>query len=281
VIFGLGAALGWGFADFGAAVVGRKLGSLATLVVAQLTSLLLIGVTLLVVRPEWSGTTGDVLVLLVNAGFVAVAYSTLYHGLALGPVALVSPIASSYAVVTIGLAVVVGGESLNALEIAGAAVTIIGVILTSTDPRTLRRIDRAARAGVPWALISALLFGVCTFVVGRTSQEVGWLETMSLSRAFTFVALLVMVAVRRPSFWVAGAGGLLGAMAVGLADTLGFAMFVRGSELGLISIVTAAASTFTLIPVVGGVVFLGERPAPSQYVGIAFVVAGLVTLATG
>jgi drug/metabolite transporter (DMT)-like permease len=281
VIFGLGAALGWGLADFGAAVTGRKLGSLATLVVAQATSLVLIGVTLLVVRPGWSGTTGDVLVLLVNSGFAAAAYATLYHALALGPVALVSPIASAYAVVTIGLAVIVGGESLNAIEIAGAALTIVGVILTSTDPRTLRQIDRAARAGVPWALISALLFGACTFVVGRTSQEAGWLGTMSLSRVFTLSVLLVVVAVRRPSFSGAGAGGLLGATAVGLADIFGFAMFARGSELGLISIVTAVASTFTLIPVVGGIVFLGERPAPSQYVGVALVVAGLVMLAIG
>jgi drug/metabolite transporter (DMT)-like permease len=281
VIYGLGAALGWGCADFGAAVVGRRLGSLATLVVAQVTSLVLLGLLVLVVGPAWTGSASDVYVLLANAVLVAAAYVTLYRALMLGPVALVSPIASSSAGVTIGLAVVILGESRSRLEIVGAAITIAGVVLASTDPRSVRTAERSGPSGVPWALVSALLFGVCTYVVGRTSQHAGWLGTMSVSRAFTVLTLLAIVAVRRPSFSAGGRAGLLGATAVGMADVFGFAMFARGSEVGSISIVTAVASTFTLIPVFGGVAFLGERPAPSQLVGIALVVVGLVMLGLG
>jgi len=51
VIFGLGAALGWGLADLFAAVSGRRIGSWATVVIAQLSSALLIGLAFLLARP--------------------------------------------------------------------------------------------------------------------------------------------------------------------------------------------------------------------------------------
>lgn len=281
MIYGLGAALGWGFADLGAAVVGRRMGSLATLVVAQAVGLLSVAVLVLVVRPGWGGSAYDVVLLALNGGVVAAAYVSLYRGLELGPVALVSPIVSSYAIVTVVLAVALLGESMSGLEVAGAVVTLIGAVLTATDPRQFGEITRMPRPGVPWALVSSLLFGVGTFIVGRTAQEVGWLSTMEVGRTFSFAWLLALVAIRRPSFTRGGVLGLAGAAAVGLVDIFGFCMYAWGSERGLVAIVTAASATFALIPVAGGIVLLGERPALTQVLGIALVVGGLVALGLG
>jgi len=68
---------------------------------------------------------------------------------------------------------------------------------------------------------------------------------------------------------------------VGLVDMLGMSVYSYGVELGYVSIVTAASATFTLIPVAGGIVLLRERPAASQLLGIALVVAGLLLLGLG
>jgi drug/metabolite transporter (DMT)-like permease len=69
-----------------------------------------------------------------------------------------------------------------------------------------------------------------------------------------------------------------GAALVGVIDVLGGAAYARGTELGYLSIVSAASATFPLIPVVGGIILLRERPAASQLTGIALVVGGLLLL---
>jgi drug/metabolite transporter (DMT)-like permease len=68
------------------------------------------------------------------------------------------------------------------------------------------------------------------------------------------------------------------AVLVGLMELVGTISYARGAEVGLVSIVTAASATYPLIPVLGGVVLLHERLVPTQYLGIAMVIGGLVLL---
>jgi drug/metabolite transporter (DMT)-like permease len=45
-----------------------------------------------------------------------------------------------------------------------------------------------------------------------------------------------------------------------------------------VSVVTAVSATYPLIPVLGGVALLKERPGATQYLGVAMVVGGLALL---
>jgi drug/metabolite transporter (DMT)-like permease len=282
VIFGLTAALGWGVADFGAAVVGRRLGSFSTAVTAHMAGLLTLLVLLVGLRPTWS-TPPVVIAWMAGNGIIAAgAYLLLYRALELGPVALVSPVVAAYAVITIALAVTFLGESLPGIVTIGAFTTVVGVVLTSTDLRKLRRPSPIGRSGLRYAIASMALFGVATFLLGRYAQEVGWLPALTLSRAFS-TASLVAVAV-----FVRGARGdgpvisaVAGAALVGVIDVLGGAAYARGTELGYLSIVSAASAIFPLIPVVGGIILLRERPAASQLAGVTLVVGGLLLLGGG
>ncbi len=282
MIYGLGAALGWGFADLGAALAGRKIGSHATVVVSHVTGAFAFFVLLAISRPAWEASEGQVALLILSGLIAAIAYLLLYRALQLGPVALVSPIAAAYASVTVALAVVLGGESLAGLVLVGAIVTIAGVVLTATDLRVLfaGRRDKE-RSGVWLALISMVMFGVATYILGRSSQEVGWMPATAISRATSTMVLLTTAAARRRSF-TGAPGKVLGLAAlVGLADVVGVCFYTKGVEAGLISIVAAASATFTLIPVAGGVLFLRERPAISQALGVVLVVGGLLLLGLG
>jgi len=280
VIYGLGAALGWGLADLGAAVSGRKIGSMAATVVAQVTSLVAIGVLALAVRPAWTGDSGNVLVLASNGAIVGLAYLAHYRALELGPVAIVSPIVAAYAVPPVVLAVVLLDETLAGLVLVGAIVTRLGVVVASTDLRAASG-ERFSGPGVPVGIVSMLLFGLATFTLGRQAQVVGWLPATTLGRTFSVLTLLVIAAVRRPRLRGAAGMGLGVAAAAGVADIAGVAMYSFGAEVGLISIVTAASATFVLFPIVGGVALFGERPGPTQYAGIALVIGGLLMLGLG
>jgi drug/metabolite transporter (DMT)-like permease len=287
VIYGLGAAIGWGLADLWAAVSGRRIGSGTTAVVAQTTSAVALSAIVLVARPDF-GRLGEVVWWLVpNALLTAVAYATLYRALELGPVAVVSPVLASYAVIPVLLAVALLDETLGPWETVGVVVTIAGAVSTSTDLRALRSGTATRPAGLTLAIVSTLLFGVVTYVLGWTSKQAGFLPSFWFARVSTALVLLAAGAVawlRRGTVREEAASGrpALGlAMAVGLVDLAGGLSYVRGAEVGLVSIVTAASATYPLIPVLGGVALLQERPAPNQYVGVAMVIGGLALLGLG
>jgi drug/metabolite transporter (DMT)-like permease len=285
VIYGLAAAIGWGLSDLWAAMSGRRIGSGRTVVVAQVTVAVVISVLVLIVRPDLSGIPAVAPWLVPNAFLGAAAFATLYKGLQLGPIAVVSPVLASYAVIPVLLSVVLLGETLDGWEVVGVVVTIAGAALTSTDPKALRAGTRTKPAGLPWAIVSTLLFGVATYVMGWAAREAGFLPSLWFGRLTMMTVFLVAAfalwvrsrsagAVRDP---VAPSMFRLAVM-VGVVELVGTIAYARGAEVGLISIVTAASATYPLIPVLGGVILLHERPVPTQYLGIAMVIGGLLLL---
>ena len=285
MIYGLAAALGWGLSDLWAAISGRRIGSGRTVVVAQVSAAVLVTALLLIVRPDLSGIPSVAPWLVPNAFLGAAAFAALYRGLQLGPIAVVSPVLATYAVVPVLLSVILLGETLGGWEVLGVVITISGAVLTSTDPRALRAGTRTKPAGLSWAIVSTLLFGVATYVMGWAAKEAGFLPSLWFGR-MTMTAVFLLAAF---ALWVRkrAAGGvgdpivpsMLGlAVMVGVMELVGTIAYARGSEVGLVSIVTAASATYPLIPVLGGVMLLHERPVPTQYLGIAMVIGGLLLL---
>jgi drug/metabolite transporter (DMT)-like permease len=281
VIYGLGAAIFWGIADLFAAFSGRRVGVAATVLLSQVAAAVAISVVVLASGHDLDRLDEVAGWLLPIAAVTAVAYVTLYRALELGPIALVSPLLASYAVIPVLLAVLFLDETLGSVEIAGAAVTIGGAVVTSADVRSLRK--RVAAAALPWALASTVLFGTAAYAVAWSAKRVGWLTSLWLVRTSTallfVMAAVVVIAVMRPAL-----RGTLSTRAValcallGLADLTGTISYSRGSEVGLVSIVTAVSATYPLIPVFGGIALLDERPAINHYVGVAMVIAGLLLL---
>jgi uncharacterized membrane protein len=283
VIYGLVAALGWGLADFGGAVVGRKIGSLATVLVSQTFNAAVMTIVLIA-----SGHSPAVLgpylgFVVLNGLAAAAAYITHYRALELGPVTVVSPVGATYAVVGVVLAIVVLGEHPGGLALAGGALTVVGVMLASTDLRKVEEtVHRERPAGLPWAIASAVLFGVGGFLLGYLSKRVGWVTGLWASRTAQFVAFAVFAIFRRPDGSGIGWNGwTAGAVAVGVADLLGVVAFASGAAAGYLSIVLAASAVFPLIAVALSIGYLHERPVPNQYLGIALVVVGLLMLGLG
>jgi drug/metabolite transporter (DMT)-like permease len=284
VIYGLLAALGWGWSDLLASIASRKLGSRTAVVIAQIAGFAGFLVAALVVHPTWGVSTRDVLLLLAAGCFAGVAYFALYRGLQLGPIALVSPIASAFAVITVLLSVTVLGESLTAGAWAGVVCTILGVTLASTDLRRLEKAVAQHRRGIPFALAAMAGFGVAAFVTGSLAQTYGWLPPILISRISSLVLVGAVTSfttrARDPERPIPthAVRWIVLAVVVGLLDVTGIAFYARGSELGLVAVVVAASSTFTLLPVAGGIALFGERPAPNQAAGVVLVIVGLVLL---
>jgi drug/metabolite transporter (DMT)-like permease len=282
VIFGLAAALGWGCSDLLAAIGSRRMGSRATVMVAQIVGLLCSGLLWLVTTPGWGLPARDVAILLGSGCFAGIAYFTAYRGLELGPVALVSPIASAFAAVTVLLAVVILDESLGPVLLSGVVLTIVGVVLASTDLRRFEVEAKRHRRGLPYAFAAMVGFGVAAFVSGSLAKDYGWLPPVALSRVGSVILItavtLAMRGREREGMRRISPRNLGIAAAAGVTDIIGVVAYSRGSELGLISIVAAVSATFTLIPVAGGILLFSERTAANQLVGLVLVIGGLATL---
>jgi uncharacterized membrane protein len=282
VIYGLVAALGFGLADFEGAIAGRRIGSLWTVILGQTLSAV-------VMTAVFVTTDTSVSVLGPFLGFVALngicaaaAYQTHYRALELGPVAVVSPIGSAYAVIGVLLAVVFLDERPGAFALVGTIVTVLGVALVSTDLRAFRDGIRGVARGVPWALVSTVSFGVAGFLLGYLSQRAGWVAALWASRAaqvVCYVPLAIVVRSKLPQ--IRDRRGLTFALVAALADVVGVIGLSIGSERGFVSITLAASAVFPLVAVILSLLILHERLVMNQFVGIALVIGGLLMLGSG
>jgi uncharacterized membrane protein len=282
VIFGLLAALGFGLADFEGAIAGRRIGSLWTVILGQTLSAIVMTVVFVA-----SDSSASVLgpffgFVALNGICAAAAYQTHYRALELGPVAVVSPIGSAYAVIGVLLAVVFLHERPGVLALVGSVVTVGGVALVSTDLRDLRAGLRGVAPGVPWALVSAVAFGLAGFLLGYLSQQAGWVAGLWASRTAQVVCYIPLAILARKQLpRIRDRRGLTFAFVAASADIVGVIGLSVGSERGFISVTLAASAVFPLVAVILSFVILRERLVANQFVGIALVVGGLLMLGFG
>ena len=282
MIFGLVAAVGWGFAVFFGALAGRRIGSVSAVVAGQLLSAVFMTAVVVATGESLEPLRADIWLVVLNGAFAAFAYTTHYKALELGPVAVVSPIGAVYAVVGVALAMIVLGERPGALALAGAGIAVVGVVLVSTDLKKLRDGIKNHVPGLPWAIAAAICFGVAGFLLGWISDRAGWVVGLWGSRVAQIAFFLPLFVVFRGELSRVRLGVGLGiALLAGAADILGVVSFSVGSERGLNSIVLAASAVFPLIAITLSVIVFKERMVTNQVVGVVLVVGGLLLLGLG
>ena len=280
VLYGVIAAIGWGVADFVAAAASKRIGVLRTATGVHISSSVAVaGYFVIVFEPgllgwaHWAALVGvSVLAVLV--------YLCFYRALREGPVAVVSPIVSCYAIVVIVLAVAFSGERLSGWQALGAMCSIGGVVMASFDPRRRLSGGRIVGLGVGLAVVTMLSIGLLSYVIGLLSRELGWFLPVYISRTMTLGLFIPLsVALRQWTLRGLTIPLALGVALAGIVEMGGMFAYARGTEIGVISIVAAASIAYPLIPMLGGIVVFGERLALSQWMGLGIALSGLFVLA--
>lgn len=289
LLTGLGAALAWGTMDIVTALASRVIGSLrVTAGMQSVTACLFVGLFLVsgAVLPDDPRAIGlSILVGLVGAG----AYLAYFTGLQYGPISVVSGVVAAFGGLTVVLSVVFRGETLTALQAAGAAVATAGVVLTGVAFDGGWRSTRPAGPGVVFSVVALVLFALMTVITDVALETMSWVQVYAIARgvnASISIVAVVVLAVIGSGFgspptdarsWtrtrVAGAIVLAGSL-----DVLGLISFAVGLENAPTWMVGLAASFGPAVTILVAVAVLGERLRPIQWLGLAGICAGMVCI---
>lgn len=275
----MGAAIAWGVADYAGGLASRRIPALWTSIAMQASGAVLFAAALLLLG-RWPPL--EPAAILWGSGLAVIGAGSLlflYRGLALGPIAVASPISGGYAAITVILVVVFLADRVSTGEAVAIAVTFAGVALASTDLRQVIALRGRPLPGVPAALAAMFGFGLWGALMTAASREHDVLALILVGRAAGFVFMtLIALAMRSPMPADRRRGTLLMLVLVGAVDTLANVLFVFGVASGEAAIVATASGLYPVVPAVLAIVFLGERLAPNQYAGVAVLLAGLVGL---
>ena len=202
-----------------------------------------------------------------------------YKALALGPIAIVSPIGAAYVVVTVLLVVVFLGERLTTSQIIAISVTMIGIVLTGTDGRSLAAALSRPKPGVWLAIFAMIGFGGWAALMAYATRQHDGLAMILMQRGLSVpITLAILLALRRPLPVRLDARMVAIVLATGTFDTLANVLYVLGVQGGYASIVATGSGVYPIIPALLAITVLGERLAWNQYVGVLVLLAGLVGL---
>jgi transporter family protein len=315
VFYGLLAAIGWGTSTTTAAIALRRARAHVVVLFSQAVGVVFLVVLAVGTHAPLLSVAGSAVVALVWAGLIGLlSYLAFYQAVAIGSPGLMSAISSTYGGVAAVLAVVLLGERLTWLGIAGVALAVLGIVLAaagrgapapSPAPATVPSggatdvgatdvgamdvgamdVGLKVRAGSPalavsLALLSALGYGVGGYLLGESSQRSGWLMPGVIAHGTSVLALAgVLPLLRGRTGWRELSWATVGWMAIaGLADAAALAAYSRGTQVGQVAITAAISSIYPVIPLAFGVLLLGEKLSRRQLAGIVIIIVGLVLL---
>jgi drug/metabolite transporter (DMT)-like permease len=285
---GLAAALSWGFSNVFVAIVSRHLTSLQTLAGWQAGPLILIAI-LAALGSIHLPPNPSALLPAIGAGAIGlVAYVGLFLALALGPLAVVSPVIAANGGLTVILAVAILGESLDVGQAVGVGLAMVGVLLTGVRFERQWRQTRLVGPGVAAAVVALAAFSLANIASAVASRELGWQTALVASRGTGALLALSMLAVPAPRFLARtlptsrnpDRRRLLLLIAIGSAFSItGFVFFMAGLQGSPAWLVGLTGSLSPVVVVAAGIFGLGERLTLLQWLGAGLILISLPLIA--
>jgi drug/metabolite transporter (DMT)-like permease len=293
-IYGLAAAVAWGFSDVSAAIVTRRIGSRTTTgIIVPISCVLLVALFVIAggTPPQDLGALAGSIVLGTGGACI---YFLAYAAFRAGPVTIVGPLLSGAGGLTVILSIVFLGERPSAFSLVAALVGSIGVVLAGIVLGGAARF-RASGPGIPFALGALVIAGALPIVVSLVVRDEHWLTALTFARitnaAVVISALIVLRffrARRRASADVPPAPApvprfsrqtvaLL--LAISALEVVAVSSFFAGVAVGPTWLVGLTSSFGPLVVVAGGLLLFHERPRPVQWAGVTMVLVSALALA--
>lgn len=298
VLFGLSGAMAFGAADYFGGTAAKFIGALRAAWVGASCGL----IGFIVIFALYGGLFSSEAVfwgaLSGASGMFAIIF--LYASLAIGPMSILSPIGALVAAVVPVVFDFFDGQTLSplgyvALVIALVAVWFVGFV---PDPNAVRPRIR----GIVFAVLAGTFVGMFFILIDQAPDDAGIVPLIA-NRAVQTLALGIAVAVMairhraaqrgrrthegpaRADMAVGDAGtlnwrrALPYAVSSGFTDAVGNALILAGLVIGNLSVVSVLAALYPGSTILLAALFLHERMARVQYVGLVLALVAAAMLA--
>ncbi|MEY3326825.1 MAG: hypothetical protein RL044_778 [Actinomycetota bacterium] len=282
ILFGLLTAFSYGYADFVGAIAAKKVRALTVTTVAFSFGLLL---ALLFSLFAGASYNESVVLYGILAGICsAAAISFLYAALALGPISIVSPFTAVLSAIVPVIVDIAAGQALGELSLLAIVLILIAVVLVAFVPGqdvrlpTLRATIYSIGAGLGFA-------GTFVFIDAAPSDSgLGVLVVMrviGIAILFALLAILLFsgkskVLIEKEVFALSTIWLVLLA---GFGDVTGNLFFIIATREGALAIAAVLTSLYPVGTILLAKIFLKERIAISQNIGIVLAVGACALLA--
>ena len=282
ILFGLLTAFSYGYADFVGAIAAKKVRALTVTTVA-----FSFGLLLAILFSLFAGASYNESVVLygILAGICsAAAISFLYAALALGPISIVSPFTAVLSAIVPVVVDIASGQALGELSLLAIVLILIAVVLVAFVPGqdvrlpTLRATIYSIGAGLGFA-------GTFVFIDAAPSDSgLGVLVVMrviGITILFALLAILLFsgkskVLIEKEVFALSTIWLVLLA---GFGDVTGNLFFIIATREGALAIAAVLTSLYPVGTILLAKIFLKERIAISQNIGIVLAVGACALLA--
>ncbi len=287
LIYGLGAVLAWSTVATAFKLALRSLDHFQLLFLANVFSLISLGLVLSVAGkvPLLRTVTRRQLLRACGLGLLNpfLYYLVLFKAYALLPAQMAQPLNYTWALTLSLLSVPLLGQRLTWRDGTGGLICYFGVVVISTGGH-LRGLHVSSPLGVGLALGSTIIWALYWLGNTRFSQGEHRLDpVVGLFLGFAFALPLVALVTALWSDFHFAATGVWGGAYVGAIE-MGFTFVLWLTAMRLTNSTARIANLIFLSPFLSLVFIhfvLGEHIVPGTLVGLVFIVAGLVLQASG
>lgn len=286
VILGFATSLVYGFADFFGAIASRKIKAVTVTFVAGLSGLAFLLALSIAMGANFSQ---EAIFWGVLAGVAsAAAMSALYASLAIGPISILSPLSAVVSAVVPMLVGFAQGDRFSIWGLLALAAILVAIFLVGFVPGDDVRLPSAK--GLILGTAAGVGIGIVLICIDQAPADSGLASVIllravaaTLLGAFTLIMFLrsrqAASQVAKPArvplkLWFA-------VVLAGLFDSSANVFFLLASRIGSLSVVSVLTALYPLGTIILARIFLKEKIAKTQMIGILIALGASAVLALG
>jgi drug/metabolite transporter (DMT)-like permease len=283
LLFGLVAMASWGISDFLAAYISRKIGFFRAFAITRALSMILLLLLIPFFFTQVALSQTAIILILVTAFFFIVANLSYYKGFAVGEISVISPIASTYPVITVLLSVFLLKESLSLLQIAAIGLAIIGSVLTSFRFADLKNLKpKKFSQGVGYAVLASIGWGIMMLLIGILANTLGWFPPILFMNVAVLFYLIPASRLYKKSLTAPIKGSMTAILLVSILmvifDTSAGLSYSISTTFSYIAIVATVSSIYPMLTILLARIVFKEKLGANQMLGVGLVLLALFLL---
>jgi drug/metabolite transporter (DMT)-like permease len=274
ILFGLGAALGWGAADFAGGLASRRTGAYRAVLFGETVGLFFIIPALFVAREPL-----PVLAPLAMAAFAGGIGTTglllLFHAMESGKMSIAAPVSALMAAALPVAAGTLMQGFPGLLTFLGFGLSLSAIWLISREEgNNSHMLTHISELRLP--LLAGIGFGTYFILVHEAAQQSTY-WTMLASRIGGVLVMVLFMLARRKAWQVVRVAWPL-ILLNGFLDISGNAAYIFASQTGRLDVAAVLSSLYPAATVLFAALLLKERVARSQAIGILLALTAIVFL---